>query len=74
MDLGFISGIAAAVPQVTGQFNRKYQDNQLAIAEANARAAEATKPPLATPTNWIPIVVVAVVILGIVVLATKSRK
>jgi len=40
-DWGFLGNVADAIPQVIGQFNGKFQNNQLAIAEANARAAEA---------------------------------
>ena len=46
LDTSFIGAIAGAIPQVTAQFNGKYQENQLAIAEANARAAQANSSRL----------------------------
>lgn len=42
MNLNFIGEIANAIPQVTGQFNNNYLNSQVQIAEANARAAEAS--------------------------------
>ena len=71
MDLGFISSLAQMVPELTSQFNGKYQTNQLAIAEANARSAEAiaantrNAPDDNKQTKIIIGVVVAIVVIGI---------
>ena len=40
-NFSFLSDVASAIPQITAQFNKGYQENQLAIAQANAMAAEA---------------------------------
>lgn len=41
MSLSFLGSVAQVIPDITEQFNRKYQENQLAIAQAEAREAEA---------------------------------
>lgn len=64
---GFLANVADAIPQLTGQFNGKFQNNQLAIAEANARAAEAqAQASKAQPRNntiaWVAAIIAIVII------------
>lgn len=68
----FLGDVAAAVPQITAQFNKGFQANQLAIAEANARAAEATAlatqaEPKSNMAIWIA-VIAAIVIIALILL------
>lgn len=72
----FLGNVADAIPQVTAQFNRGFQQNQLAIAQANARAAEATALGIASPQRsqtaiWI---VVIAALVGLVLLFTLNKK
>jgi hypothetical protein len=67
-DWGFLANVADAIPQITGQFNGKFQNNQLAIAEANARAAEAqAQASTAQPRNntiaWV-VAIIAILIIA----------
>lgn len=64
---GFLANVADAIPQITGQFNGKFQNNQLAIAEANARAAEAqAQSSTAQPRNntiaWVAAIIAILII------------
>jgi hypothetical protein len=64
---GFLANVADAIPQLTGQFNGKFQNNQLAIAEANARAAEAqAQSSTAQPRNntiaWVAAIIAILII------------
>lgn len=69
MDFGFLANVADAIPQVTGQFNRKYQDSQVAIAQANAQAAEANaKAAPAGNNTWIWVVLAIVILAGILLM------
>jgi len=75
MNLSFLGNVADALPQVIGQFNGKFQDNQLAIAEANARAAEAqAQGATAQPRNntivWV-VAISAVLIIGFLLTRKK---
>lgn len=66
-DWGFLPSVFTAIPQITGQFNGKFQNNQLAIAEANARAAEAqAQASTAQPRNntiaWVAAIIAILII------------
>ena len=75
MNLSFLGNVADALPQVIGQFNGKFQDNQLAIAEANARAAEAqAQATTAQPRNNTIIWVVAIAAVLIVAFMLTRKK
>lgn len=76
-DTSFLGDVAAAIPQVTAQFNKGFQANQLAIAEANARAAEAsaqtaTAQPKSNTIIWG--VAIAAIVLIVIVLLLRSGK
>jgi hypothetical protein len=73
----WIGDIANMIPELTGQFNKGFQENQVGIAQANARAAEATAsstPIVKNNTPWIigGIVVVVVIVL-VVMMGGKSK-
>nr|WP_294860234.1 hypothetical protein [uncultured Fluviicola sp.] len=76
MNSSFIGNIVDAVPQLTAQFNTKYQSNQLQIAEANARAAEASATGANAPSTsntiiWVA-VIIAVLIIAYMLMTRKS--
>lgn len=75
MNLGFLGNVADALPQIIGQFNGKFQDNQLAIAEANARAAEAqAQATTAQPRNNTIVWVVAIIAVLIIAFLLMRKK
>ncbi len=72
----FIGNAIDAIPQLTAQFNTKYQNNQLQIAEANARAAEAAAAGANAPSTsntiiWV-VVIIAVLIIAYMLMQRKS--
>lgn len=71
----FLGNVADALPQVIGQFNGKFQNNQLAIAEANARAAEAqAQAATAQPRNNTIVWVVAIISVLIIAYLLMRKK
>lgn len=75
-NLGFLSNVADAIPAIIGQFNYKGQANQLAIAEANARAAEAqaqstAAQPKSNTIIWV-VVIIAILILAALLIFKKK--
>lgn len=75
MDWSFLGNVADALPQVIGQFNGKFQNNQLAIAEANARAAEAqAQATTAQPRNNTIVWVVAIIAMLIIAFLLMRKK
>lgn len=70
--MGLVGSIVSIVPDLTAQFNKGYQNNQLAIAEQNARAAEANATaakaePKSNTMIWVG-VIVAVLIIAILLI------
>lgn len=79
MDLNWIGDIANAIPQVTAQFNGDYQDSQVQIANANARAAEAanlnnSQGLFGDSSNMIYIIIAIVVIIGLFMLLKPKKE
>lgn len=72
---GFLANVADAIPQLTGQFNSKFQNNQLAIAEANARAAEAqAQASTAQPRNNTIVWVAAIIAILVIAYLLMNKK
>lgn len=72
MALDFLGNVADMIPELTAQFNKGYQTNQLSIAEAHARAAEAmaaseTAKPKSNMAIWIA-VIAAIVIIALILM------
>lgn len=70
----FIGNVVDAIPQLTAQFNGKYQANQLAIEEARARAAEASASGANAPATSNTIIWVVVIAAILVIAYMLMRK
>lgn len=76
---GMWGGIALAASNIfttaTTTLNPKVRENQLAIAEANARASEANAQVQApSGISNTTIIIVAVVVIGLIIFLLKSNK
>jgi hypothetical protein len=74
-DWGFLGNVADMIPQLTGQFNKNWQNNQLGIAQANAQAAMANaQSQTSVPRNNTIIWVVAIVAILIIAFLIVNKK
>jgi len=70
---GLFGGIASAVSGITHDFNYKAQENELAIAQANAQAALAQANAPQQKNNTVLYVITVVVVVVIVVLFRRKK-
>lgn len=70
-----LGNVVSIIPSLTSQYNTGYQTNQLSIAEANARTAEANalNSPIATKRNWIWIAGIVGVVVIMIILMNKKQ-
>lgn len=70
-----LGSVISIIPSMTEQFNSGYQQNQLGIANANARAAEANAASVMSTVknNWPWILGIVIVIAVIIIMMNRKN-
>lgn len=76
LDLSFIGEVAKAAEGISGQYNKDFQNAQVAIADSNARAAEAmasstAAAPKSNTIIWVS-VIAAIIIIALIVMLKEN--